>query len=781
MGFRSALLFVLILVMPGFCCHAPAQVCTGGARTTVTGTVYAPNGIDPLPNVTVYIPTTTVDAFTPGVSCPLVGAPPSGAPVIGAETDVNGNFTLYDVPATSNIPLVIVSGRWRRQLTIPSVTACVANTMPANFAVMPKNQSEGDIPKIAIATGSVDQVECVLRKMGIDQSEFTDPAGTGRINLYLGNHGPGSSIDGATPSQNVLMGNTSVLNSYDVLMLPCQGGAINEAAQQLANLITFANAGGRVYASHFSYDWMYKNPPFDAVVNWAVAQPQFPDGVATVNTSFTAGKTLADWLELPVIHATTTLGQMPINTLRHDLNGVIPPTRSWLTLNSGTTADPNPVMQFVFDTPIVPVGKTINQCGRVLFNEYHVENGNSSPTRSFPTECGSGVMTPQEKLLEYMLFELTDDGGQPSLDPTTKDFGSEAFGFPSAPATFTWTNNSSFTAQVSSAVSTGDFAVTSNNCSSVVGGASCQITVTFTPTGLGARTGTLTVVSSGTSLTAALTGTGTPGFSLSGTSLSFGSLDVTASASQTLTLTSLAAGPLPVPTFVTTGQYSVSTAACGTTLAALASCAVKVTFLPTTIGPQNGTLGVNSTNLLYSGLSATLTGNGIDFTISLNPTSGKVVAGDGTSTTATLTPLAGFEAPVSLLCNVAGATASDCGLSTALVTPTAATTVTVSMTTTSQFTVVGFGGVGGPGYLWLVGLGSGLLLWRRRRNSAGMLSGALMAVFLAAIGLSLSGCSGKLPTQNPAYTGPGSYIVKVVATDGFLTHSATFALTVTAK
>ena len=32
---------------------------------------------------------------------------------------------------------------------------------------MPQNQTQGDIPKIAIATGAVDQVECVLRKVGI--------------------------------------------------------------------------------------------------------------------------------------------------------------------------------------------------------------------------------------------------------------------------------------------------------------------------------------------------------------------------------------------------------------------------------------------------------------------------------------------------------------------------------------------------------------------------------------------------------------------------------------
>ncbi len=790
----SALLIVLLIVLLGFGANAVGQTCTGlclqqvtcsgSATTSITGTVYAPNGTDPLPNVTVYIPNAPVDPFTPGVSCPVVGAPPSGSPLVGTTTDVNGNFTLIDVPVTSNIPLVIVSGRWRRQLVIPSVTACANTAMPPTFAVMPQNQAQGDIPKIAIATGAVDQVECILRKVGINDSEFTDPTGSGRINLYTGNGGPGSGIDAATPSQATLMENASTLNSYDVLMLPCQGTPNNNVVtgalgtQELANFIAFANAGGRVYSSHYSYAWMYQNAPFNGVANWTVNQGTYPDGLATVDTSFTAGQTLSTWLQN--VGASTTPGQMQINTLKHDLNGVIAPTQSWLTLND--PAANNPVMQFVFDTPIAPAGTVINQCGRVLYNEYHVENGSSSPAKSFPTECTSGVMTPQEKLLEYMLFELTDEGGQPSLAPTSQDFGSEAIGYPSQPKTFTWTNNSSFVSQVTSAAISGnntDFSITSNNCASVAGGASCQIVVVFTPSALGVRTGTLAVVSAGNTLTASLTGTGTPGFSLLPTTLSFGNLDVGASASQNLTLTSLAGGPLPVPVFVTTGQYSVSTAACGSTLAALATCAVKVTFLPTSIGPQNGTVGVNSSSLLYSGLNVTMTGNGIDFTIIINPTSGTVIAGDGTSTTATLTPLAGFAAPLTLTCSVGGAVASSCGAATASLTPTSTVTDVISMITTSQYTVIGYGVFGG--YLWPIVVGSGLLLWRTRRRVGTMLRSGLMVVLLAAIGWSMTGCSGKLPTQNPAYTGPGSYTITVSATDGFLVHSATYSLTVKAK
>jgi hypothetical protein len=391
-------------------------------------------------------------------------------------------------------------------------------------------------------------------------------------------------------------------------------------------------------------------------------------------------------------------------------------------------------------------------------------------------------MTPQEKLLEYMLFELTSEGGQPTLDPTTKDFGTQAIGFASPVQTFTWTNNSSFTSQVSAAAITGssDFSVASNNCGSVAGGSSCQITVVFTPTALGARTGTLTVASSGNTLSASLTGTGTPGYSLSGTSLTYGNLDITGSATQSLTLTSLASGPLPIPPFVTTGQYSVSTAACGTSIAAGATCPIKVTFLPTAIGPQAGTLGVNATSLLYNGLSASMTGNGVDFTVTLSPASGHVVAGDSTTTTATLTPLAGFSSSVTVTCVVAtSAAASACSQATASAVPPA--TDVISLSTTSQYVVIGYGGYGGPGYLWLIGAGSGWLLWRRRKDAGTLLRSGLVAVMLAAVSLSVTGCSGKLPAQNPVYTGPGTYTVTVTATDGFLTRTATYTLTVTAK
>jgi|GEM_PF-1522740 len=777
-------LFAVLLLSFGFSAHAFAQTppctglctqqvrCPGTTTTTITGFIYAPNGVDPLPNVTVYIPNAPVDAFTPGVSCPVAGAPPSGDPLVGTTTGVDGKFILTNVPVGATIPIVAVSGRWRIQAQVPMTTACTDTAFSMN---MPKNQTQGDIPKIAIATGSVDQVECVLLKVGIDQSEFTNPGGTGRINLFRGDgssNSGGSVIDTSTPKESVLMGasdpTNAVLNQYDVLMLPCEGGNFTRSAQQLANLVAFANAGGRVYASHYAFSWMYNNPPFNSVATWTGNSQNLADGLATVDTTFSEGQTLATWLQ--EVGATTTKGQMQVFTTRRDFNAVVKPTQSWLALNANGAT-----MQFVFDTP---VGQASGQCGRVLFNEYHVENGSSNATEPFPTECSVGApMTPQEKLLEFSLFELTDDGGIPTLTPATQDFGSQGIGFPSAPQTFTWTNNSTFNSIVNVAPASGDFSVVSNNCGSLAGGASCTISVVFTPTALGARTGTLSVSAGAQTLTSSLTGTGVPDFSISPTSLTFGNLDVGAKASQTITVTSNAPTALPFPGVVSTGDYS-ATSNCGASVPANSSCTITVTFQPTTTGARPGTLAANSTNPAYAGIAATMTGNGVDFTIAVNPTSGSTISGYNSTTNATVTPIAGFAASLAVVCT-SNATASTCIPTNNSFVPTTAVTTVVTITTTSQYTVVGFGG--STGWLSLFAFGTGVLLWFHRRSARTLVRCALALCFFGAGSLLVTGCAGKLPAQNASFTAPGDYTYTVTATDGFLVHSATYSLHLTAK
>src|SRR5262249_50674309 len=145
-------------------------------------------------------------------------------------------------------------------------------------------------------------------------------------------------------------------------------------------------------------------------------------GVGVINQTFPRGETLAQWLKL--LYPASTLGQIEINTLRHDFTGVVAPSQLWISLTDkmqGTVP-----MHYTFETPVnVPAAQ---QCGRVLYDDFHVEDYSATNMRTtnktFPTECSAGAMTQQEKMLEFMLFDL---GGficpvkPPTCQPATCD------------------------------------------------------------------------------------------------------------------------------------------------------------------------------------------------------------------------------------------------------------------------------------------------------------------------------------------------------------------------
>jgi hypothetical protein len=97
------------------------------------------------------------------------------------------------------------------------------------------------------------------------------------------------------------------------------------------------------------------------------------------------------------------------------------------------------------------------------------------------------------------------------LTPTSLDFGSQLVTIASSPAkTITLKNNGNLVLNIVSITSTGDFAETNTCGASLPAGMTCTISVTFTPTATGARSGTITVTdnANGSPRTAPLTGTG---------------------------------------------------------------------------------------------------------------------------------------------------------------------------------------------------------------------------------------------------------------------------------
>src|SRR5581483_8469108 len=131
--------------------------CTGNVSTTVSGKVTAPNGLDPVAGALVYVPF-SVPEFTPGVQCEACNDPIGGAPIVSTQTDVDGSFVLADVPVATQVPLVVQKGRFRRQLTL-DIAACQDHPLTVDQARLPRKQSEGDLPRIAVGVGDYDQIE----------------------------------------------------------------------------------------------------------------------------------------------------------------------------------------------------------------------------------------------------------------------------------------------------------------------------------------------------------------------------------------------------------------------------------------------------------------------------------------------------------------------------------------------------------------------------------------------------------------------------------------------
>jgi hypothetical protein len=103
---------------------------------------------------------------------------------------------------------------------LPQVVACTDNPINPVLTHLPANRTEGDIPHIALATGAVDPLECVLLKMGLDPAEFTTPDQGGRIHVYRSN---GAQMSNPTPDGPALWSSLDTLKQYDIVLLPCEG------------------------------------------------------------------------------------------------------------------------------------------------------------------------------------------------------------------------------------------------------------------------------------------------------------------------------------------------------------------------------------------------------------------------------------------------------------------------------------------------------------------------------------------------------------------------------
>jgi hypothetical protein len=379
--------------------------CDGGGTTSISGVVTAPNGTLPLYNATVYVPTGEVGPLPDGLACEQCDAELAGGSLVKTLTDTEGRFVLENMPATQDVPVVIKIGKWRRQIVVPAVPACEDTPLTTEQLRLPATQAEGDMPQIALTTGGSDPLECLLRKIGIADSEFTNPDGGGKIQLFAGGGGS-SQYDGGDvfPSVTELWDSYASLADYDVVLASCEGDQTpgNKGPDALAAMDAYTAAGGRMFAEHWHNYWFLERRGA-AARRRRVGVPGRPRQHHRRREHLVRARRRPGRLA----------GQhRRVHHLRRAADRRRPAHRQHRRRQlrrhldrAGHHAGRHAVGAVLPDHHAADRRARARAAAAMVFSDIHVSSGDFTGV-PFPTGCNTTELSPQEKVLAFMFFDI---------------------------------------------------------------------------------------------------------------------------------------------------------------------------------------------------------------------------------------------------------------------------------------------------------------------------------------------------------------------------------------
>lgn len=386
----------------GFDAARPPPACSA----TLTGVVRFPNGVQPVPKAIVYVPTGTDPAPRTGECGQCIEGTAVYAHV---ETGIDGTFSLPGVPEGTH-RLVVEKGPFVRTIEV-SVTECGA-TLPLDpeRTRLPRDETEGRIARIAVATGAYDAMENVLAKIGLgelDGSGFLR-RGSEPFDLYdgSGEGAPRGPIEG-------LLRSREQLSRYDIVLINCgslaeegfDAPSILEEPAIAANLRAYVEGGGRLYVTDEAYDYVERSYP--AMIDFegggaGLTETAEAEDVAEIGDDLgSVSATLHDedlraWLGLLGLASGDTVtitGMISGWSVIADVDAmraktwVSGPVR-WLSPDGFDTSSGTRPLTVTFD----------RGCGRVLYTSYHTDDALEGG--------GSAELSPQELILAYLILEI---------------------------------------------------------------------------------------------------------------------------------------------------------------------------------------------------------------------------------------------------------------------------------------------------------------------------------------------------------------------------------------
>jgi hypothetical protein len=365
------------------------------AVATLKGKVVAPQGSLPISGALVYLTTTQPDPIPSGVYCDRCVELPSTVSYTFSNPD--GTF---DLPAysTGSFKLVVQKGQFRRIRTI-DVTAGDVTVAQENTRLPSKiDKANGDdIPRMAVVVGAWDAIENSLGKLGLGQVDAngTLVKNSQSFDLFEYPFPPDPNYQFAPDK---ILKDPNVISKYHIVFIPCSGStgttcddftSGDPAVQK--NLQDFVAAGGKLYVTDYSYD--YVRQPWPGYIDWIDQTSEI--GSACQSSQYDApaqveDQGLKDWLgatgitSFTIQDSWTTVDKVnPVQTTDVDGKPATITPKVWVSAQ-GTSYGTKPAT-VSFE----------RACGRVLFSTYHTE-----------AALAGNTILPQEAALLYVLLEV---------------------------------------------------------------------------------------------------------------------------------------------------------------------------------------------------------------------------------------------------------------------------------------------------------------------------------------------------------------------------------------
>jgi hypothetical protein len=357
----------------------------GGGETTavfLSSQLLAPNGTTPVANATVY--QEDDGSFDPspknlvvGIDCPT----PKRSFLTAVCSAADGSFTLPAQARAGKVTLRVEKGAFQQSFEV-NVPSAGSEEEPVDIGAVSLASNTGDgAPKIAVIAGIFDSIEDVVEEIGLTDFDLFESE---------------SAVEALfSPASN------PTLTDYDIVFINCGAPVVVDSTaqgeQRRDYLRSYVEAGGRLYVTDLAAD--YITTTFPEFVDFA------GDGVGGQSTQADVlVDVLGEYLDL---RSCSNLEGSAVDCRNPDGTVDITGLASGWRVIEGAAAGQDAVVTFYTRgeveyfsdisgealTEVRPLNFTFPVgLGSVLYSSYH-------------TASDGAIGLPQERVLEYLVFE----------------------------------------------------------------------------------------------------------------------------------------------------------------------------------------------------------------------------------------------------------------------------------------------------------------------------------------------------------------------------------------